>query len=423
MKLIRSFFTPTKRAVAANTTSQLVGKAISAVSTLIVTVIVARHLGAGGYGDFVKITTYLAFFYLIADFGINAIYLQHADEPQSWYALITIRTLGSVLLIMVSLAILAFLPSGVNQGYTMAVRVGILLYSPTILLQAWITTANAVFQKKLRYDLATWAIFFGSVVMVGLMWGLFYVGRMGNVMSAIIALLAGTFVTSLLSFWFAFAHEPNTPWAVTGPGIRRLLLPSLPLGITLLFNLVYFRADSVIITLTRPTSEVGVYGLAYKVFEVILVFPTFFMNAVYPLLLTKTRDQFQKIATTSFLFLLTASFFVAAILWLGAPLIIFIKSDFLASVGALRTLSLGLPFFFVTSVTMWMLIAMKKQVVLALIYGFSMFMNIAGNIVFIPTYGYMAAAWMTVAGEALILLLSGYFVLKYLSQVKAGGGE
>src|SRR5207244_1517417 len=104
-----------------------------------------------------------------------------------------------------------------------------------------------------------------------------------------------------------------------------LLLPSLPLGITLLFNLVYFRADSIILTLTRPTAEVGIYGLAYKVFEIVLVFPTFFMNAVYPLLLEKQNFQFsifnfqsKTVLRKSFLILFATSFIAAVTLWFGA---------------------------------------------------------------------------------------------------------
>jgi O-antigen/teichoic acid export membrane protein len=202
----------------------------------------------------------------------------------------------------------------------------------------------------------------------------------------------------------------------------KLLVPAIPLGITLIFNLVYFRADSVVITLTRPTAEVGIYGLAYKVFEVILVFPTFFMNAVYPLMVSETvgksNGRLKKIFMSSFLFLLATSVVAVLVLWFAAPLLSLIKSDFTPSVGALRVLSLGLPFFFVTSTTMWALIALKKQKALAGIYGVSMIVNIVGNILLVPQYGFMAAAWLTVACEGLVLVLSGLILVQSLSYAK-----
>ena len=394
-----------KKIIAVNTLSQLMGRGISALAMFIVTLIVARQFGAAGYGDFVKVTTYAAFFYLIADFGINAIFLQH-DERKNWPALVTLRFIGSAGLIILSLIILALLPRAANAGYTPMVRLGILLFSPTILLQGVITTANALFQKHLRYDLATWAIFFGSLTTIVLLL------TTTNLLTVIGAVAIGTLVTAASSFLFASRLVGHVRFSSTIGQMKRLLVPAIPLGVTLLFNLVYFRADSVVITLTRPTAEVGVYGLAYKVFELVLVFPTFFMNAVYPLML-KRYEIFKKIFVSSFIFLLVTSLVVLGALWFMAPLLTRIKSDFAASVPALRVLSLSLPLFFVTSATMWALIALKKQIGLAAIYGISMAINIAGNILLVPTHGFMAAAWMTIGSEALVLVLS-LVVLKKL---------
>ncbi len=411
-----------KKSVAINTASQLIGRAVSAVVTFIVTFLVARQLGASGYGDFVKITTYIAFFYLFADFGINAIYLQQADVKTSWQALILLRTMGGLILIALSLGIVMLLPGTRTAGYTSFVRLGILLYSPTILFQAWITTGNAIFQKKLRYDFSAWAILFGSVATVGLLWALLFVWTVPGVTAAILALIAGAVVTAAATIFFAFRLHPIAILPISCGDLRRLFLPSIPLGITLLFNLVYFRADSVIITIMRPTAEVGIYGLAYKVFEVVLVFPTFFMNAVYPFMVSQTagksHGRLTKIFTQSFIFLLCMSVTAAAVVWFAAPLLTLVKSDFAPSIGALRVLSLGLPFFFVTSATMWALIALKKATTLAVIYGASMILNIVGNSIFVPIYGFMAAAWLTGICEGLVLVLSGLVLVQSFSLSK-----
>ena len=395
-----------KKVVAFNTLSQLIGKAIGAATTFAVTFLVARQLGAAGYGDFVKITTYVAFFYLLADFGINAIFLQH-ETRESWPALVVLRFVGGVALMATSLIILTLLPGSATQGYTPMVRLGILLFSPTIFLQGFITSANAIFQKKLRYDLAAWAIFFGSIATLLLLW------NPTNLLLVIGAVAAGALVTTIFSLTFASRLVGHIRFSPSLGQMKRLLIPSIPLGITLLFNLVYFRADSVVITLTRPTTEVGIYGLAYKVFEVVLVFPTFFMNAVYPLMLD-TRYQFKTILRNSIIFLLITSLVSLIAVWFAAPLLPLIKSDFAPGIAALRVLSLGLPFFFVTSATMWALIALKKQLALVAVYGVSMLINLVGNILLVPSHGFMAAAWLTVICEGLVLVLSGFILVREL---------
>lgn len=406
MRIPEIFLSPTKRIVAANTMAQIIGKAISALSMVVITLIIANRLGASGYGDYVKITTYIALFYLVADFGMNAIFLQRADDPASYPTLWYIRTVGSVTLMILALGIMLILPGAEGAGYTPAVKLGILLFSPTILLQAWITTANAVFQKHLRYELASWAILAGTLCSVALIIVFYFFSpQMTGMLYAIEALLVGSVVTSIVALFFANRLGKPFLWQLSPSRVRALVIPSIPLAATLLLNLVYFRADSIIITLTRATAEVGIYGLAYKVFETVIVFPTFFMNAVYSYMV-RDPQKLKRIFSQSVLFLFFLSIVGLLVVWFLAPLLTYIKSDFVLSIGALRVLALGLPFFFTTSATMWALVALKKQKTLMTIYGISMAINIFGNILFIPTYGYIAAAWMTVAGEGLVLLFS-----------------
>ena len=411
-----------KKIVAINTVSQLIGKLIGAGTSFVVAFLLARRLGAEGYGDFTKITTFVAPFFLLADFGLNAIFLQKKDDKGWWAHLLGLRVAGSTILIFLALAILAFLPHGTNQGYTALVRLGIVLFVPAILFQALITTSNALFQKHLRYSMATIAIAAGSFVTI-----LLVLPLSTGVLAATLAVLVGTSVTAAISLVLVKRHTLLSV-ALSRQSVTGLLVPSIPLGITLLFNLVYFRADNYIITLSRPTVEVGVYGLAYKVFEVALVVPTFFMNAVYPLLLSakannSTIQQFNtqhflRIIKKSFTFLVLSSLLLVVALWATAPLLSLIKQEFDASISALRVLSLGLPFFFLTSLTMWTLIALKKQWTLAGIYGASMVFNIFANIWLIPVYGYMAAAWVTVVSEAVVLVVSSLYLRRSLTYVK-----
>lgn len=110
--------------------------------------------------------------------------------------------------------------------------------------------------------------------------------------------------------------------------------------------------------------------------------------------------------------MILTSVFMIPVFWFAAPLVSFIKQDFSASVPALRVLSLGLPFFFVSSLVMWTLITLKKQIILMAVYGASMVVNIILNMWFVPEHGYMAAAWITVGSEGLVLLLSGIALMR-----------
>ncbi|MFZ5845483.1 MAG: lipopolysaccharide biosynthesis protein, partial [Patescibacteria group bacterium] len=164
----------TSSVVAWNMASQIIGKVLGAGATFLATLLIARAYGAEGYGDFIKITTYVALFYSFADFGLNAIYLQQSQDQSNvkdtWASLLGLRLLGSIFLIFAALAILAFIPPGVTQGYTPLVRAGIIIFSPAVIFQTLLTSANAVFQRSLRYDFSTLAVGSGSAITLVLLW-------------------------------------------------------------------------------------------------------------------------------------------------------------------------------------------------------------------------------------------------------------
>ncbi len=395
-----------------NTMIQTAGRLFTGVITYLITLLLVRQYGPIGFGEFIKILTFVSYFYIMADFGLNAVVVKQLEEKvDNKYLLgnlLGLRMAISLVLIFVAVSLLAFLPQGVNQGFTPVVRIGIIIGSLTILTQSIITTTNAYFQKTLRYDKSVLAAALGYLLSFLLAY--IFASSQAPIFLLALAYVSGGVLTVAVSFWLL--PEKIIPqfdffyW-------RSIFVKSLPLGLTLILNLVYFKADSFILTLLRSTEEVGVYGLAYKFFETALVFPTFFMNSMYPVFLAKLkirREDFLVIFKKSGVVLVFSSLLITAALYVFAPLLINFTSgpkslDFIGATGALRVLSLSLPFFFISSFLMWFLITHDKQKILVPIYTLSMFLNVVLNLVLIPVYGYMAAAVTTLMTEAFVTIL------------------
>ena len=407
-----------KKVVALNTMSQLIGKGVSGVISFIISIILAKALGVDGYGDFTKITTYVAFFYLLSDFGLNAAYLQRtADHPSTTlkHSLLTLRIFIGSILMLVTLSLLAFLPGTVGQGYSTVVKMGIILFIPSILFQSLITTANVFFQERLRYERATYALIAGSLFTLLLVYlsSLIFSSSL-FLFAFVLSNLCGLITTAYVAMRLAKRTIGPLTLLWNPKEMKQIIFAALPLGVTLIFNVIYFHADSVILTITRSTSEVGIYGLAYKFFEFTLVVPTFFMNAVLPLLIQaysqKNMSMYNARIKKSLLLLLVASVAIAIIGWIASPLIVYIRPEFALSSVPLRILLLGLPFFYISNITMWILVIKKLRFHLIGIYGISMIVNIALKMYFIPMYGYNAAAWITVVSEFFIVV-SSYIII------------
>jgi O-antigen/teichoic acid export membrane protein len=389
-----------------NSTAQIFGKLASSLTTLFISGIVARSLGEDGYGQFAIMTTYSAAFYMASDFGFNAVALRLIEGDSKklkdhFEKLLGLRVIYSLVLIALAAAILNFFP------YSGTLKLATIVTCLTILTQAIYNTANLIFQARLRYGLSTLALLAGSLVNLGMIY-LLSQGSINLLLVATTYVVGGVaLVISSLGLARALIGKftPQFDWGE----YKKLSLLTLPVGLTLVFDLVYFRADTFILSFLKSTSDVGVYGAAYKLFEIALTPPTFFLNALYPILIAKLVEdhvRFKSLIRYSILGLATVSLIGAAVGVILAPTIIkLVYGDgFDDSVLPFRLLIASAPIFYLSSLYMWLLILLKKQNVMFVVYALGMLANILLNIYFIPHFTYLASAILTGVSEGGILL-------------------
>lgn len=407
-----------------NTASQIIGKAISASSTLIITIIIGNALGEAGFGELTKIFVFVGYFYTVADLGLNSIYVKIAkpiNQKDLLRILAGIRLILSLFLAAAAIIISYLIPYNpeASTGFSPIVKSGIAIYSLTIITQALYTTANAFFQKSLRYDLSTIAVIFGALTaLLGV--SLAFFTRAPLLTYVAVYVFSGLTAVLIASFFIYKKLKITLLPLFEKLQMLTMLKESWPIGLSLILNLIYFRIDVLILSNFRSSAEVGIYGLAYQFFEASLAIPIFFANALYPILLKVylvNLTDFKK-QISNWLKLLTGLALVLAIaLFIISELIPFLyQGKFTASVPALKILAIGLPFFFASALLWHALIIAGRQKLLIIIYLAGAMFNLAANLIFIPKYGYLAAAVITPASEAFILALLIIAYLKICSQ-------
>ncbi len=402
-----------------NTASQIVAKGFTATSTLIVTVLIGRALGETGYGQFTKIFVFIGYFYTLVDFGLNSIYVRETDkqnEIRLFRVLFGLRVILSVLFVLTSIVFTLILPYDpqAETGFSPLVKIGIVLASTTIFTQAIFTTANAYFQRNLKYYFSTLASVTSALIVLALSVTFFLQGA--GVLSYTLAYVLSGAGLALVAIYLLkkVAKENIFPTFAKKESIS-LLRHAWPIGLSLIFNIVYFRVDVFILTNFRSTQEVGIYGLAYQFFEASLAIPIFFANSIYPVLTNsykKDIKDFQKNLKFWLVALLITSLALSLFLFLASFIIPLIyQGKFQGSTKALQILSLGIPFFFLSALLWHVFIIYNRQKVLIAIYLSGAIFNIIANLIFIPQKGYIAAAIITVIAEALIFFLMSAYLL------------
>jgi O-antigen/teichoic acid export membrane protein len=189
---------------------------------------------------------------------------------------------------------------------------------------------------------------------------------------------------------------------------RALLKAAIPLGLALAVNALYFRADTLIISLYEPYSQVGLYTLAYRVLELALVVGTVFLNSTFPVLSeavardpARARRAIE--ASTEVCVVLGAPLMAGGLALAPAIIELAGGEDFKGSSEPLRILLAAGALAWVNGVFGYALIARDRQASALWLNLSALAFNVALNFLLVPRYGIVAAAIVTVASELLIL--------------------
>ena len=397
--------------IAKNTLYQIFTKGTTSFIGFLITIIIARSFGVTGFGDFTKITAFVGVFFLFVDFGLNAIYLQGSDEDKNSFNKLFYFRLVVTLIIFILINIIAiFLPfnEALGLGFSPFVRLGIFIYSFSLFTQAIIASATAIFQKKLNYFPYLISFVLGSISNLLIVSVFSYLGF--SILYIVLGFVLSSIVTSAVSLFYV--KNKILPVSFDFAFSKRIFIKSFPIGIMLIFNLIYFRADMLLLSFLKPTNDVGIYGVSYKFFDFLIALPLFLSNALYPFLLESKNNtkKFFSLTKNYFFVFLISSVIIILPFWFLSPLFTFIRVDFTSAIIPFRILLLSLPFFFLTSFLQWILISLGKQKFLAWVYFFSTLLNIVLNIVFIPQWSYLASAVITGISEGFVFVLLAFKV-------------
>jgi len=160
--------------------------------------------------------------------------------------------------------------------------------------------------------------------------------------------------------------------------------------------------------------------------EGLIFFPAMFVGLIMPLLSQsafadseKFKKVFQKTLDILIIFIVPL---VIGLIMLSAQVVLLIGGkDFIASGSVLNILALAIGLIFLGSLFGNSIIALDKQKKGAWIYFWGMVFNIVANLIIIPKYRYIGAAWTTTATELLVTIMMFILIsrtIKYLPKFR-----
>jgi O-antigen/teichoic acid export membrane protein len=400
----------TRRRVASNTAVQVAGKAAVLALAAGSIAVVTRYLGVSGYGRFTLALMYMQLFGVLADAGLYMTVVRDISrDPSRTDELVgnalTLRLLLSIAVIAVGGAVSFLLP------YESRVRLAILLAGGPFLLGMLTSSLVTVLQSRLRMGRAVAGDVTGRAFALGLT---LLVAGVDLGFYAVFGAAAGGAFAALVVTWLLTRRLTGLRFRVEPATWRPLMVASLPLGLALAINELYFRADTLIISLYKSYEQVGFYTLAYRILEFTLALGTLLLTTVFPILSEAVeRDEpraLRMIQAATDVFVIMAAPLVAGGLVLAPQMIELVGGPgFGDATMPLRILLVAGALAWVNGVFGFALIAKRRQASALWLNVSALTFNVGLNFLLIPRYGIVAAAVVTVASE--ILILAGSYAL------------
>jgi O-antigen/teichoic acid export membrane protein len=385
-------------------------RALAKLAVFVVVVLLWRHLGADAYGRFATMIVYVTLVGIIADLGLQTVFIRDASRDRTVFArylgnLLSARLLLSLLALVILAGALRLLSPALFP-YTLAAFVLLLTTGYSSLLRA-------VFYIRGRLGYEAIAIVAESVLLLGLTIGAI---QQHATWDAFLWVYSASYLFTCL---FAFGvirwrwHERVTI-ALEPAFVRRVLAAGLPLALAFTITTVYAQLDIVLLQLFKNFQVVGWYSAANKYIDAVAWVPQSAMGAVFPALSLLAAGDRRRLV-----FAYEKSYKMLAIL--GLPLaigavvtadsIVHATRGFEQSIPALRILAPSVALLFVNNAFIYTLTAINRQLDFTRLALFTLAVNVILNLVLIPPYGYLGAAVASTITEV-ALFAGGWWLLR-----------
>lgn len=374
----------------------------------------ARYLGIEGFGIISLALAFTGIFAVFADFGLSTLMVREVSKDNSlddkYLANLTaMKLILSIIIILLIIFLINFLKYPTN-----VINV-IYIFALIILSNTLIQNFYSLFQAHEKMEYRSLGIILNSVIQfVSVFMGIY-------LKFDVIGFAFLYFLSSLIVLIYVIIVSI---WKFIKPRIefdlefwKMVIVNAWPLGGMSIFIIIYFKIDTVMLSLIVGESAVGIYNAAYRFLEVSIVVPTIFLTAMFPIMsrfFIDSKNSFLAIYEKSTKYMLYISLIMALLVTILAGDIINLTfgSEFHGSIIALQILIWAAAIMYITTVQGNTLITANKQLFSFKVTILAAILNVLLNIILIPLYSYIGASIATVLTE-----LFGFFIgIVYLNK-------
>lgn len=384
------------------------------ISAFFILIAIARYLSVKEYGDYSFIIAYVSSIMALTYFGIQQITIREIakDKVNANQYLGTAIQLRAVLSIIAALAIMVSVQF-MNLPNLMVTAIIIGIFSEFFLTFSMLL--KAVFQafEKMIYE-PILALINSLVLLAGIAMGIYL--DMGFLW-LFIAILISNVIHFIIAVYILSYRFVRPLFNINRAAFRAFLKDSSIIGVGIFFYQNLFRIDVLMLKWLGRTEDVAFFQIPHSLIMHIGVVPASLTVAVFPVFSRlfnnepSNRDAvFEKVFRCFFILSFIPAMFIS--LFSQEIIGVVFSSKYAQSVTALMIVAWAIIPLSMDIFLNSILIAMNKQKYSVIYGGVTLAMNFLAALVFIPRYGFIAAAYIALLSYCLLFLCSLYVVAR-----------
>lgn len=407
--------------MAKNTLSLASAEIITKLLAFVLIIFVARHLQDVGFGKYSFALAFTSFFAIVSDLGLSILTIREVARDNELAG----KYLGNISLFKFILSLIAFV--------LLVILINLMHYPPDTTLAVYIagayvivTSFNQFFRsifrafEKMEYE--TLVRVFERVVIFSLVMAVIHLGY--GLIEIVSAFLVGSLFGFLFSVLIVITKFIKPRFEIDLSFLKNATKEALPFGLTAIFVVIYFKIDTVMLSMMEGDAVVGWYNAAYNIIEGLSALIAGSLSfAVFPLIsryAKSSRATLKKGYIMAFQLLFAAGLTISILVTIFADkiIILFYGPGYLNSIIALRILIWAFFLICISLISSTLLNSIDKQNIVAGGTGLGALVNVVLNLILIQYYSFKGAAIATVITEVLGFFIYFYFVSKFLKLSK-----
>lgn len=408
------------KTITQNTIYLMSASVVQKILTFAYFIFIARIIGDINLGKYVFALSFTVIFSVFIDLGLNQVLIKEIAKYKEKIIIylsniFIFKILAGAICFLIMILIINLL------NYPLETKVLVYWAGGTMILDSLNSTFYAIWRglQNLKYEAIGIIIYQGIIVLFGVIVLLL---KLPLYLLILVLILGG-----LSNFLFALITLRKK--ALIFPKIILfdkkiifwLLKITIPFSFAIIFSRILGYSDIILLSALTNDKNVGLYSAAFKLTFALQFIPGIFAASLFPAFSNYFISSKEKLIyifekATVYLTFIVLPITVISIILADKIIIGIYGSGFVDSILALKILMLGLSFIFLNYINIPFLNSCNKEIISTVILGIGMVISVILNLIFIPIYGYIGAAWTSTIVSIIMFCLFLFWVNKIFSK-------